>query len=143
MRIIGIDPGGTTGITVLAKDVRGNWVVADMRESQSLSALSQLLEMMGTNNRIETYFVMESAVPHGKITKGKMLQMFAIGAVMSAVPYRLEAVTPEERSRIKKVPKRFKGVSDHIKDAYRTAVAYGLKKGLMSQDDADNLSSAN
>ena len=132
--LIGFDPGGTTGICVLRANHNGVWKV--MSTSQ-VSSLFNLRVHMNLSRVIQQpCVVMESVIMHGSLTAGKAAQLKAVGVIESTGQTVL-TVTPEERGRVKKVPKYITG--DHAKDAYRVAVAFALKKGLMTQDDTEYL----
>ena len=126
MRILGIDPGGTTGFCWI--DIVGDgYNVFRSYEERDLWMFPCLSHAI---------VAMESCVATGQLTKGKMQQLKAIGAV-EYTGVEINWVTPEERSRVKKIPKEV--VGDHARDACRVAVAFALRKGLFNIDATDSV----
>lgn len=135
LKILGIDPGGTTGVCCIqVDDMQGHRIL----ESDEISNIWKVKTGFSQCDVI----VVESLVPHGKLTQGKIDQIKAIAIVESQARFRgqnvIKWITPEERGRVKKAPSKVVGT--HAKDAFRVALAYALKEGLITQDEAVTLS---
>lgn len=134
-RIAGIDPGGTTGVCCIEIDeLSGSRVL----ESYQVPDIWKAKIGFGHCD----VMVVESMVPHGKLTQGKIDQIKSIAIIESQSRFRgqdfIKWVTPEERGRVKKAPSCVVGT--HAKDAFRVALAYALREGLISPDEAVTLS---
>jgi len=122
--IFGIDPGGTTGFCLIETTELGEIVFQEAVERKGIGQFPNL--------RLCDVVAMEDVVPTGRLTAGKALQLKAIGAI-EAQGVNIEYVSPEERKRVSiSLPIR----GDHAKDAYRVAVAYAIREGLVSNDVA-------
>ena len=139
MRILSIDPGGNTGLCVISL---ANGKVK-VEAWDTISDNTQFDWIKYIDKHIPHVLVMESMVAHGKLTRGKIDQIKAMG-IVEWIAYRkhvspIEYITPEERGRINKVPADIKG--DHARDAYRVGVAYAVKKGRIAPNAPDLISS--
>ncbi len=131
--IMGVDPGGTTGICIcrlgeqeIVVVYHGQWKLQDLITG-NWSAGNQLCGLMSTVD----ITAMESVVASGMLTAGKIDQIKAEDRIFVESSLRnieVAYITPEERKRVKQVPKEVKG--DHARDAYRVAVAYLWKVRL-------------
>lgn len=135
MKLLGIDPGGTTGLCI----------VDTKKITRPYGMQSRYLyPHLGGWITDADLIVMETVVAHGSLSQGKIDQIKAVGAVeYLAELYRVCIVwiTPENR----KVAERLVEFKDsnwndvpapHSRDAFYLTVAYALKEGLIELDDA-------
>lgn len=128
-KILGIDPGGTTGFCSILIDPLGGHRILESFETKDIWLSKRAFSRFDK-------IVVESVVAHGKLTEGKIEQIKTVG-YLEVVCDDLQWVTPEERSRVQGTA-LVKGT--HAKDAYRVALAYALREGLITKDEAATLS---
>ena len=124
--ILGIDPGGTTGLCLLNSDKPHRPVGT---ETKRITVPLLWIEQADV-------IVMESSVSYGAINSDKVDQIEKMGAIKAFAEMRkltLHKVTPEERKRIKAVKMAADGdvIGKHAQDAYRVAMAYAIREGLV------------
>ena len=134
MKLLGIDPGGTTGLCVTKYNRLDRPVGIH---------LDDLYPQLGLWVEDAHLVIMESFVATGNLTKGKIDQLRAIGAIeyknKDAGNPPIVWITPEERKAVKKKIKvpYVKIPKPHAQDAYLLILAYALREGLLEPNGTE------
>lgn len=127
MKILGVDPGGTTGLCLVHVDVEDKATQVVVSEEVPLKELTPTVLDYYLMFDDLTAVVFESIVSTGALTEGKINQIRAAERVLfEAEVYEkdkaLAFITPEARKKIKEVPPEVHG--DHARDAFRVVRAF-------------------
>jgi hypothetical protein len=135
MKILGVDPGGTTGLCMATYTDK---IVRPLGLQHK-----KLYPHLGLWIAEADLIIMERVVLHGSITEGKADQLTAVGAVQYMCKELgkpdIVWLTPEERGTVTKkmyVPDSYDLPMPHAKDAYLLILAYALREGMIIPHDA-------
>lgn len=127
MRIVGVDPGVTTGLCICTfKDGADGFTfnTTDFYEIELSYDFSDRVDMILAGVR-PTLVVIESVVQSGHLSREKIQQIRAHDRTIVAAHKRgikVVEVQPQATKLIRKVPDQVKG--NHARDAYRVVMAY-------------------
>ena len=134
MRILGLDPGRTTGAVVI--DTSGGKPRIVYQAEIPLDQLSphMVADIMGRTGVKEV--VVEGVVASGYLSRDKVDQIRAYDRCLlgARVAKNVHTLTPEMRKHTPNIPKP-KVSSDHIRDAYKHAVTIAYKGGGLRLDE--------